>query len=108
MQVRKKDTGRVYAMKVLQKANIIKRNQVAHTQTERNVLGQIDHPFIVGLNYAFQVRVYGRGWPATERRLRVLVILRLSTRCAGVVRLRSLFSCVKCATSQRCCADCAV
>ena len=28
MQVRKKDTGRVYAMKVLQKANIIRRNQV--------------------------------------------------------------------------------
>ena len=27
-QVRKKDTGRIYAMKVLQKANIIKRNQV--------------------------------------------------------------------------------
>lgn len=29
--------------------------QVAHTITERNVLGQIDHPFIVGLNFAFQV-----------------------------------------------------
>jgi serum/glucocorticoid-regulated kinase 2 len=28
MQVRKKDTGRIYAMKVLQKANIIRRNQV--------------------------------------------------------------------------------
>ena len=28
MQVRKKDNGRVYAMKVLQKANIIRRKQV--------------------------------------------------------------------------------
>lgn len=54
MQVRKKDTGRIYAMKVLQKANIINRNQVEHTRTERAVLGRIVHPFIVGLNYAFQ------------------------------------------------------
>jgi len=54
MQVRKKDTGRIYAMKVLHKANIIRRNQVEHTKTERNVLGRIVHPFIVGLNYAFQ------------------------------------------------------
>ena len=54
LQVRKRDTGRIYAMKVLQKANIVKRNQVEHTRTERNVLGRIVHPFIVGLNYAFQ------------------------------------------------------
>lgn len=54
MQVRKKDTGRIYAMKVLQKANIVRRNQVEHTRTERNVLGKIVHPFVVGLNYAFQ------------------------------------------------------
>lgn len=54
MQVRKKDTGQIFAMKVLQKANIIKRNQVEHTKTERNVLGRIKHPFIVGLNFAFQ------------------------------------------------------
>ncbi|RYG41616.1 hypothetical protein EON68_02875, partial [archaeon] len=54
MQVRKRDTGRVYAMKVLHKANVIRRDQVEHTKTERNVLGRIVHPFIVGLNYAFQ------------------------------------------------------
>jgi serum/glucocorticoid-regulated kinase 2 len=54
MQVRKRDTGRIYAMKVLHKSNVIKRNQVEHTRTERSVLGRIVHPFIVGLNYAFQ------------------------------------------------------
>jgi hypothetical protein len=54
MQVRKKDTGRIYAMKVLHKSNIVRRNQVEHTRTERNVLGRIVHPFIVGLNFAFQ------------------------------------------------------
>lgn len=52
--VRKRDTGLIYAMKVLHKENIIKRNQVEHTRTERHVLGYVRHPFIVGLNYAFQ------------------------------------------------------
>lgn len=56
MQVKKKDNGCIYAMKVLHKANIVKRNQVEHTRTERNVLGRIVHPFIVGLNYAFQTK----------------------------------------------------
>jgi len=54
MQVRKRDSGQVYAMKVLNKANIVQRKQVEHTRTERRVLGRIVHPFIVGLNYAFQ------------------------------------------------------
>ncbi len=54
LQVRKKDTGVIYAMKVLRKDHIYKRNQVEHTKTERSVLGRIKHPFIVGLNFAFQ------------------------------------------------------
>lgn len=54
--VRETESGRIYAMKVLTKENIIKRNQVEHTKTERNVLGYVKHPFIVGLNMAFQVR----------------------------------------------------
>lgn len=54
MQVKKKDTGKVYAMKVLKKAHLVARKQVAHTQTERKVLENIDHPFIVSLRFAFQ------------------------------------------------------
>lgn len=54
MQVRKKDTGKIYAMKVLKKETLVKRQQVAHTRTERQVLAQIDHPFIVSIRYAFQ------------------------------------------------------
>lgn len=46
--------GKMYAMKVLRKDNIIKRKQVEHTNTERRVLGYTKHPFIVGLHYAFQ------------------------------------------------------
>ena len=52
--VRKKDTGTLYAMKILNKANIIKRKQVDHTKTERAVLSFTRHPFIVSLHWAFQ------------------------------------------------------
>ena len=41
-------------MKVLNKTNVVKRKQVEHTRTERRVLGNINHPFIVKLHYAFQ------------------------------------------------------
>jgi serum/glucocorticoid-regulated kinase 2 len=54
MQVKKKDTGAIYAMKVLKKDHLIKRKQVAHTKTERKVLASIDHPFVVSLRFAFQ------------------------------------------------------
>jgi serine/threonine protein kinase len=52
--VSEKQTGELYALKVLRKDNVIKRNQVEHTRTERNVLGYVNHPFIVGMNMAFQ------------------------------------------------------
>ena len=38
MLVKKKDTGELYAMKVLKKNEILKRNQVEHTKTERRIL----------------------------------------------------------------------
>lgn len=52
--VRKKKDSKLYAMKVLSKADIVKRKQVEHTKTERRVLGRINHPFIIRLHYAFQ------------------------------------------------------
>jgi RAC serine/threonine-protein kinase len=52
--VREIKTGEMFALKVLRKDNIIKRNQVEHTKTERSVLGYVKHPFIVGMNMAFQ------------------------------------------------------
>lgn len=52
--VRENKTNELFALKVLRKDNIIKRNQVEHTRTERSVLGYVKHPFIVGLNMAFQ------------------------------------------------------
>jgi RAC serine/threonine-protein kinase len=47
-------TSQIYALKVLRKDNTIKLNQVEHTKTERNVLGRVRHPFIVGMKMAFQ------------------------------------------------------
>jgi len=57
MMVKKKgdkDNNRAYAMKVLRKDAIIKRNQVEHTKAEREILEEIKHPFLMGLHYAFQ------------------------------------------------------
>lgn len=56
-QVRKKDTGRIYAMKVLSKKVIIQKKEIAHTLGERNILvrtAMTDSPFIVGLKFSFQ------------------------------------------------------
>lgn len=52
--VREKATNQIYAMKVLKKDYIIRKNQVEHTKTERSVLGYVHHPYIVGLAKAFQ------------------------------------------------------
>ena len=54
IQVKKKDTGAIYAMKVLKKEQVIKRKQFEHTMAERRILEKIDHPFIVSLRFAFQ------------------------------------------------------
>ncbi|KAJ2805772.1 Serine/threonine-protein kinase, partial [Coemansia helicoidea] len=54
LQVRKRDTGRIYAMKILSKSKIVMRSEVAHTLAERNVLAKINHPFIVPLKFSFQ------------------------------------------------------
>jgi tRNA A-37 threonylcarbamoyl transferase component Bud32 len=54
LQVRKKDTNRIYAMKILQKKDIIERQEIAHTLSERNVLIQATSPFLVGLKFSFQ------------------------------------------------------
>jgi len=54
MQVRKKDNGKIYAMKVLNKKTILERNELDHTRAEKNILQKLVHPFLVNLVYAFQ------------------------------------------------------
>jgi serum/glucocorticoid-regulated kinase 2 len=54
VMVRKKDDGKVYAMKILKKQMVLARKQYEHTLSERRILENIDHPFIVSLRFAFQ------------------------------------------------------
>jgi len=54
MLVRKKNTTDIYAMKVLKKEAVIRRNQGAPTKTETHLLKQIRHPFLTRMYFAFQ------------------------------------------------------
>ncbi|TFK74864.1 Pkinase-domain-containing protein [Pluteus cervinus] len=54
MQVRKRDTGRIYALKTIRKQHIVNRNEITHTLAERLVLAQVNSPFIVPLKFSFQ------------------------------------------------------
>lgn len=74
--VQKLDTGKVYAMKTLQKAEMLKRDQVrsihmsrcdnvahvafqlAHVRAERDVLAESTSPWVVQLFYSFQDPMY--------------------------------------------------
>lgn len=47
------DKGTIYAMKVLKKATLKVRDRV-RTKMERDILAEVEHPFIVKLHYAFQ------------------------------------------------------
>jgi len=47
------NTGKQYAMKILNKKQILGNNLVKYAKTERDVLSYTKHPFIVGLKYAF-------------------------------------------------------
>ena len=52
--VKRKSDSSHFAMKVLKKDKIMNQNLVKYAMTERNVLSYVRHPFIVGLNAAFQ------------------------------------------------------
>jgi len=54
VQVRMKYTGDIFAMKVLNKRNVVERGEIDHTLTEKNILMKFDHPFIMSLHYSFQ------------------------------------------------------
>lgn len=54
MQVRKRDTGRIYALKSLRKSRVVENDEVIHTLAERAALATTRSPFIVPLKMAFQ------------------------------------------------------
>ena len=52
--VRYKPTGEIFAMKKLNKTEMIYKNQIQHVKAEREVLTTIDNPWIVELKFSFQ------------------------------------------------------
>lgn len=52
--VRKKDTGKIYAMKTLSKQKIKRDNKVENILNERAILEKVQHPFIIQMKCAFQ------------------------------------------------------
>ncbi|CAG9318245.1 unnamed protein product [Blepharisma stoltei] len=54
IQVRKKDTGLLYAIKTISKDFVRKEIKVAQILTEKDILMRMAHPFIVKLHWAFQ------------------------------------------------------
>ena len=52
--VQKNDTGHVYAMKILRKADMLEKEQVAHVRAERDILVEADHQWVVKMYYSFQ------------------------------------------------------
>ncbi len=54
MLVEKKDSKEVFALKSLRKEEIIDKDQIEHTKTEKMILEHVNHPFLVNLVYAFQ------------------------------------------------------
>ncbi|KAL1334046.1 hypothetical protein HN51_062930 [Arachis hypogaea] len=46
----------VFAMKVMRKETIIKKNHVDYMKAERDILTKVVHPFIVQLRYSFQTK----------------------------------------------------
>ena len=54
--VKKVNTYQLYAMKTLNKQDVLKRNQIAHVKAERDILAEADNEWVVKLYYSFQDR----------------------------------------------------
>ncbi|KAI8978105.1 kinase-like domain-containing protein [Pilobolus umbonatus] len=56
--VKQKDTEKLYAMKVLSKREMIRRNKIKRALAEQEILTTSNHPFIVSLYHSFQSQDY--------------------------------------------------
>ncbi|KAG7305536.1 hypothetical protein JYU34_009615 [Plutella xylostella] len=56
--VRKQDTGKYYAMKMLEKEKIFRLKQIEHSLYEKKILSGLNFPFVVYLKYFFKDNVY--------------------------------------------------
>lgn len=96
---RNKNEGNIYAIKVLQKQAIMKRNEVKHIMSERNVLlKNVKHPFLVGLHYSFQtadklyfVLDYVNGGEVSILQFTLIDLCQLLCYCMNTCVLSSYF-----------------
>ena len=49
----KRTTRDLYAIKVIRKKDLQRKNQIEHIKTEREVMAHAEHPFVVRLYYSF-------------------------------------------------------
>lgn len=47
-----------YAVKILEKAKVVKMKQVEHTLMEKKILSAVNHPFMVKMDFAFKDSAY--------------------------------------------------
>ncbi|KAG0328605.1 hypothetical protein BG000_000410 [Podila horticola] len=52
--VERRETGKVYALKYISKAQVIKMDAVRNVLREREILETLDHPFVANMRFAFQ------------------------------------------------------
>ncbi|OLY82003.1 Serine/threonine-protein kinase orb6 [Smittium mucronatum] len=52
--VQQQDSGKIYAMKMLRKADMVQKDQLAHVRAERDVLAEADSDWVVQLFFSFQ------------------------------------------------------
>jgi len=50
----KKDNGKLFAMKIIQKGMVEKSTKIKQIMAERNILKMVKHPFIINLHWAFK------------------------------------------------------
>ncbi|CAG9320848.1 unnamed protein product [Blepharisma stoltei] len=55
-QVRKKDTGHLYAIKTISKKFVIKEDKIFQIVSEKDIMTKLQHPFIVKLHWTFQTK----------------------------------------------------
>lgn len=66
--VKHKTTSTYHAMKILDKAKLVKTKQVDHTRNEKRILLSISFPFMVFMEFCFKARI----------EVTTLLILRIS------------------------------
>eukprot|EP00049_Salpingoeca_infusionum_P023212 m.10951 g.10951 ORF g.10951 m.10951 type:complete len:462 (-) comp5637_c0_seq1:141-1526(-) len=53
----KRDSGQIYAMKILRKADMLEKEQIAHVRAERDILVEAYSDWVVRMFYSFQDQV---------------------------------------------------